>query len=193
MKLKRVLVRLTVIALMWLGGVLGWIWVGPDEPAHPPVEFAVVLGAAVSGDRPSPVFQARIDHAIGLLRDREVKQIIFTGGMGEGDALGEAQAAQEYALAKGVPAGALLIEERSRTTMENLAFAQPFVLEVPDSEIVVVSDPLHLRGAMQMADALGYEAYPSATDTTRYRSLSTKLPFAMREVYFIHHFWLFGE
>ena len=58
---------------------------------------------------------------------------------------------------------------------------------------LIVSDPLHMRRAMEMAEALGIEARPSATPTTRYQSWTTQAPFLLREIYFIHHFWLFGE
>ncbi len=179
--------------LLWLIAVFAWIWAGAEEAPDAQAEYAIVLGAAVDGDVPSPVFAARIDHAVDLWRQERVAHIIFTGGLADGDTVSEAAAAQSYALTKGVRQDAIILEDQSRTTMENLVFAQPGMLGIADGSVLVVSDPLHLRRAMQMADALGYDARPSATPSTQYRSLSTKLPFALRELYFIHHFWLFGE
>ena len=37
------------------------------------------------------------------------------------------------------------------------------------------------------------ETSSRTTLTTRYRSWSTKAPLLVQEVYFVHHYWLFGE
>jgi len=182
-----------IALLLWFVAVSAWIWVGPGEDDSASAEYAIVLGAAVDGDKPSPVFASRIDHAIDLWRSQRVRQIIFTGGTADGDAVSEAEAARDYARNMGVPAEAIILEDRSQTTRKNLGFAQPGMLGIADGSVLVVSDPLHMRRAMQMAGALGYDAQPSATPSTRYRSFWTKAPFALREVYFIHHFWLYGE
>jgi uncharacterized SAM-binding protein YcdF (DUF218 family) len=57
----------------------------------------------------------------------------------------------------------------------------------------VVSDPLHMRRALVMAHGLNIDARPSPTPTTRYRSLRSKAGFLLRELYFMHHYWLFGR
>lgn len=191
--MKRLLAGLGAALGLWLALVFGWIWQGPEEPADPKADYALVLGAGVDGDRPSPVFAARIDHAIDLLRHGRVRAIIFTGGKSDEDSLSEAEAARDYALAAGVPASAMMLESLSRTTFQNIGFAHQAFLTAPEPRLLLVSDPLHMRRAMQMAGEFGLEAQPSATPTTRYRSLSTQVPFAMRELYFMHHYWLFGE
>ena len=190
---RRLLAGAAAALLAWLAAVLGWIWHAPAAEPEVRADFALVLGAAVEDDEPSPVFRARIDHAIDLWRSGKVTRLIFTGGLGEGDSLGEAQAASLYAQAQGVPAAAILTEESSQTTMENLAFAQPYNLGYDGSSVLLVTDPLHMRRALTMARDLGYDAQPAPTPLTRYRSLSTKVPFALREVWFLHQYWLIGE
>jgi vancomycin permeability regulator SanA len=59
-----------------------------------PADAAIVLGAAVFDDVPSPVFQERIRHAVGLYRSGQVRTLIMTGGTGTGDQLSEADAAR---------------------------------------------------------------------------------------------------
>src|SRR5262245_27195005 len=51
---------------------------------------AVVLGAAQWNGDPSPVLQARLDHALDLYHRGVVKRIILTGGVGPGDRFSEA-------------------------------------------------------------------------------------------------------
>lgn len=44
-----------------------------------PADAAIVLGAAVWGDRPSPVFRERIRHAVALYKQGKVERIILRG------------------------------------------------------------------------------------------------------------------
>ena len=177
----------------WVGAVAYWIGVGPEEPADPRADAAIVLGAAVDGDEPSPVFRERIAHAIDLYEAGRVQRLVFTGARSPEDGLAESKAARAMALAEGVPAEAILTETRSATTMQNLVEARRAMESAGLSRAVIVSDPLHMRRAMEMAEALEMEAVPSATPTTRYRSFRPKAEFLLREVWFMHHFWLFGE
>nr|WP_247713281.1 YdcF family protein [Qipengyuania polymorpha] len=153
----------------------------------------MVLGAAVDSDTPSPVFAARLDHAIALYKEGRVAKLMLTGGRSDEYSLSEAAAGREYAIARGVAADDILIDENSRTTRQNLLEAQRVMKGEGVETALVVSDPLHLRRAMQMAQSLGLEAQPSATPHTRYRSWQTKVPFLLREVYFVHHSWLFDQ
>lgn len=183
--------RLGAVLIAWLACVAVWIAAGPGEDPKTSADTAIVLGAAVDTDTPSPVFEARIDHAIALYDAGRVQRIFFTGARSPEDTISEAAAARDYALAAGVPASAISIEENSRTTRQNLVEAQR-VMGLSQS-VLIVSDPLHLRRALVMAQGMGLDASASATPTTRYRSLSTQLPFLLREVYFVHHYWLLGE
>ena len=49
---------------------------------------------------------------------------------------------------------------------------------------IIVSDPLHMKRAMLMAEDYGIEAYSSSTPTTMYKSFKTKIPFLAREAFF---------
>src|SRR5689334_8409148 len=81
---------------------------------------AVVLGAAQWDGNPSPVLQARLDHAIDLYRRGFVRSIVLTGGVGHNDKLSEAAASQKYLIDHGLPAEALLLEEQGTTTWESM-------------------------------------------------------------------------
>ncbi len=186
--------RAIVPALMgWVGAVAYWIGTGPEETPDSHAEVAIVLGAAVDGDTPSPVFRERIAHAVNLHGDARVSILLFTGGRGEGDDLAESEAARATALEAGVPRDAILVETTSTTTMHNLVEAQVMMRDANLDRALIVSDPLHMRRAMEMAESLGIDAQPSATPTTRYRSFGKKAIFLLRETWFMHRFWLFGE
>ena len=190
--MKWVLAALSLLTV-WICGVAVWIATGPSEDPKGTADAAIVLGAAVDFDKPSPVFAARIDHAITLYHSGRVSKLVFTGARSPEDAKSEALAAKDYSQGAGVPASAILIEEISRTTHQNLIEATRVLPKHQLDSALIVSDPLHLQRALWMADGLGLDASTSATPSTRYQSWSTKGPFLMREVYFIHHHWIFGE
>ena len=183
---------LILLPLVWLLALSAAIWSYGTRNQAEKADCAIVLGAAVYGDRPSPVFEERIRHGIALYQTGLVAKIIFTGGCGTGAEHAESEVAAAYAARAGVPAADLLTERRSRTTQQNLAEAKLLMDAHGLRSAILVSDPLHMRRAMWMAGDLGIAAVPSPTPTTRYRSLKTKLRFLRHELYYWHHYAFSG-
>ena len=153
-------------------------------------DAAIVLGAAVWGERLSPVFEERVKHAIELYRTGRIKKIVFTGGRGNPDEETEAAAARRFAVANGIPPEDILTEEASTNTYENLQFAKPIAAANGIETVLLVSDPLHLKRSVAIAKTLGYRASPSPTPTTRYQGFRSRLQFLARETYFYAGFLL---
>jgi len=135
------------VLVTWIIGVaIAVVRSGAPNP-QARADVAIVLGAAVWDDAPSPVFAARIDHAVWLFHRGQVKWLVFTGGRAEGDRLSEAEAARDYAVDKGVPRRAIHLETTSTSTRENLVNASRIVARLPARTAVIVSDPHHLLRA----------------------------------------------
>ena len=150
-----------------------------------PADAAMVLGAAVIETVPSPVFEERIRHAVELYKSGRVRYLAMTGGVGEGDAISEGEAARNWALSRGVSHSAILIETHSTTTQENLTMAMPLLKKHGIERILLVSDPLHMRRSVALARQLGLEAVPAPTPTTRYTGWRSWLWFLFGETYYI--------
>jgi uncharacterized SAM-binding protein YcdF (DUF218 family) len=167
---------LTVVALAGLVGVAGVagyatlrIWQRGDVDEASRVERAdaiVVLGAAQYDGRPSPVFQARLDHAIGLWRAGRAPLLVMTGGNQEGDRTTEAATGRAYAIEQGIPADAILSENRGRSTQESLQAVAAILAGRGAGATIFVSDRLHMLRVMRIAKDLGIEAYGSPTATS---------------------------
>ena len=157
-------------------------YAGVDETRD--ADAIIVLGAAAAEDGPSPVFRARLDHAVALYREGRAARILLTGGMGRGNTRSDAAIARDYVCAQGVPREAVLLEERSTITEENLRNAKALMDAEGLQTALLVSDPLHMRRAMEMARDLGIAAYSSPTRTSIYRTLRTRAPFLLRELFF---------
>ena len=177
--MRRVLLGLLVLVLAYFAVTTTLVarWMGKDE--RPRVDAIVVLGAAQYDGRPSAIYEARLEHALDLWSDKVAPVLVFTGGKEEGDRFTEGGSGARWALARGVPEGAILTEERSRTTYQNLAGAKR-LLERRDPgggrhKIVVVSDPFHMFRAVRQAADLGLDAYPSPTRTSPLSASRLKL------------------
>lgn len=182
----RWLLRLSVLVLLWLGGVAAWIvHVGNRDDAGP-ADVIVVLGAAAYDTRPSPVFTERIRHGIDLYERGLADTLLFTGGYGDGARFSESQVARTYALRAGVPEDAILIETLSRTTYQNLSRSRDLLTDHGLQRVIVVSDPLHMARALRLCRRLGIDAVGSPTPSSRFRSFRTQWSFLAREVYFFH-------
>ncbi|WP_458126437.1 YdcF family protein [Paenibacillus sp. Z3-2] len=144
-------------------------------------DAAIILGAAVAGDNPSPVFRERIEHAIELYRQGTVRNLLFTGGSGDDGKHTEAEVGRKYAIAHGVDAADIRIETESRITEENLVYSILIGEQAGYETYTIVSDPLHMKRAMKLAAGLGMDAVPSPTRTTAYRTWRSKFPFLARE------------
>jgi len=153
-----------------------------DQTCH--CDAVIVLGAGISGSEPSPVFRERLNHGVYLYQNGYADVLILTGGIGEGKTESEASVAKRYVISCGVPESAILTEEASVITEQNLRNAKVLMDEHSLETALIVSDPLHMKRAMLMAGDFGIDAYSSPTPTSMYRSLRTKLPFLARETFF---------
>lgn len=146
--------------------------------------MAIVLGAAADEGKLSPVFKERINHGILLYKKGMVNKIIFTGGFGKGQKQSESQTAKNYALVNGIPENDIFIEEMSNYTMENLEQAKQIMDSLGFTNALLVSDPLHMKRAMKLANYYEIDCRPSPTKTTMYKSTKTKVDQLLYETFF---------
>lgn len=153
-------------------------------------DVAIILGAETYNGEVSPVYRERINHGITLYEEGYVDRLIVTGGTADEAEESDASAAKKYLLSQGIPEEAVLMEDQSSITQENLENSKVIMEENGYKTAIIVSDPLHMKRAMLLAEDAGITAYSSPTPTTRYVSLRTKIPFLARETfYYIGYKW----
>lgn len=186
MKKRRFFTYLLIVLLLSLSGIgvnAFRIHSYASQSFDTPYDVAIVLGASSSNGKVSPVFRERINHGITLFKARKVKQLIFTGGFGKGQNLSDSQAAKRYAISKGIPETNILLEEQSTITWENLIQAKQLMDQKRFNSALIVSDPLHMKRAMAMCEALKINALPAPTPSTMYRSRKTKMESLVYETF----------
>ncbi|MCX7839766.1 MAG: YdcF family protein, partial [Anaerolineae bacterium] len=107
--------------------------------------------------------------------------LILCGGVGKNPP-SEAEVMRRLAVSAGIPAEVLVLEDRSRSTEENLANAKALMDARGWRTAVIVSDPFHLYRAELIARDLGMEAYGSGAQSspTFARALS-RVQYTVRE------------
>ena len=142
------------------------IWQQGNQDERRPADAIVVLGAAQYVGRPSPVFEARLSHAVDLYREGLAPVFVVTGGKVPGDVTTEAAVARAYAIAHGVPAGAIIGEDRARNTLASLRSVAALLSDRGLHSAIFVSDPTHMLRVLREAADLGIDGYGSPTRTS---------------------------
>ena len=102
----------------------------------------VVAGCRVMPDgEPSVALRRRVEHAVALYHDGRAPLLAFTGGVGD-HGPSEASVGARLARELGVPAAAIVTEERSTSTDENAAHIAEAL--GADRRVLVVSDAYHV-------------------------------------------------
>ncbi|MCE2710044.1 MAG: YdcF family protein [Ilumatobacteraceae bacterium] len=166
--------RITFVSLGVVGSLLLYflvslvqVWnTGRDDSflrSRRTVDAIVVLGAAQYDGRPSPQLRARLDHVVRLWNVPVAPLVVVTGGKQIGDRFTEAEASRDYLVSKGVPVEVIVIESRGTSTYQSLEAVRDEARLNQWNDVVLVSDPYHLKRAQLVASELGMAAEVSAT------------------------------
>jgi uncharacterized SAM-binding protein YcdF (DUF218 family) len=181
-------------ALLVLAYTTWRIWDQGNQDDGRPADAIVVLGAAQYNGVPSPIYRARLDHAIDLFEEGLAPALVVTGGKLPGDKTTEAEAGRRYAMSKGVPEDAILVEDHGRTTLESLRTVSRMLAERGLRSAVFVSDRTHMLRVLRIAHDEGLEAYGSPTRTSPIdASASERLRATMHEVGALALYFLAGN
>ncbi|OGO54649.1 MAG: hypothetical protein A2Z32_12875 [Chloroflexi bacterium RBG_16_69_14] len=166
----RDLVGLVVLGCLGIAVLAGYatyrVWAQGERDERMPADAIVVMGAAQYDGRPSPVFAARLEHAVELYRAGVAPRLVVTGGKADGDRTTEAATARAYAIAHGVPSDAILVEDQSRTTLESIRAVGGVLRASGLDKAVFVSDRPHMLRVLRMAADDGITAWGSPTGTS---------------------------
>ena len=124
-------------------------------------DVIVVLGAAEYRGRPSPVLEARLNHALFLYLRNLAPRILTTGGAGGDPSFTEGGVAQAYLSRHGVPSEAILVESEGESTVHSVAAAAEIMRRMKLQSCIVVSDGYHIYRVKKMLEARGIRAFGS--------------------------------
>lgn len=120
----------------------------------------VILGAQLQPQGPSLFLRRRLEKALDYLADHPDTLVVVSGGQGPDEPDTEANGMEQFLREKGF-AGAVLQEDRSHNTKENLKNSKALLAQagydVGDG-VVLVSNDFHLARVRLLAGRFGYRA-----------------------------------
>ena len=164
--LRRLLAVVLLVATAWCVWVCRQISAVASVDDAQPADAIAVFGAAEYSGHPSPVFHARLDHAVELYRKQIAPLVITLGGGGDKDSGNtEGGVGRDYLLANGIPFGSIIAETRSIDTEQQVHRLAAIAHENNLHHIVVVSDGTHLFRIRQLCEDAGLDVYTSPRPT----------------------------
>ena len=160
--LRRLLGLVLLVALLWTLWVVHCINRVAAQDQAQSADAIAVFGAAEYSGRPSPVYHARLDHAVALYQ-RQIAPLVITlgGGSDRDSGKTEGGVGRDYLLAEGVPFADIIAETDSFTTSQQASRLAEIAQEHHLRHIVVVSDPTHLFRIQQLCEMNGLDVYTS--------------------------------
>lgn len=150
-----------VLALLpsaWLFVAAGDRVVAAERAPRAPV--ALVFGAGLWGEEPSPYLAHRLDTAAELYELGKVDAVLVSGDHGTRD-YDEPTAMRRYLVDRGVPAGAVVRDYAGFDTWDSCVRAHR-VFGV--DRALLVSQGFHIRRALALCRAAGIDAYGVGVD-----------------------------
>jgi len=119
-------------------------------------EYIVILGCQVNGSLASLPLLRRGFNAVNYLKRHENVKAVITGGQGPREDITEAEAMRRLLAENDIGEDRILIEDKSRSTIENLKFADE-LYDLHDKNIVIVTSDYHIFRSLSIAKKLGYK------------------------------------
>src|SRR5271165_2716152 len=155
-----------------------------------PADAIIVLGAAEYRGRPSPVLEARLNHALFLYLKGLAPQIITTGGAGGDPVFTEGTVGRSYLTQHGVPPEAIVVEEEGASTARSVAAVAEIMRRMSLKSAIVVSDGYHIFRVKKMLESSGIRVYGSPRPSKTPEGWKEKWLYFRQAVGFL--FWRIG-
>lgn len=153
--------------------LLLYSWLYRRLPKRRDYDYIVVHGAGLSGTKPTPLLAARLDKGVELWEAAGRHAVIIaSGGQGPDEQVSEAEAMRAYLIdERNVPADAVIEENRSTTTMENLRNSKAIMdarSGAGQYRAAVVTSDYHVFRTAEYAHKIGLAADGVGSKTARY-------------------------
>ena len=128
------------------------------------IDCIIILGAAIWGDKPSPMLEDRLLEGINLYKNNVSNKIIMSGDHGRKE-YDEVNIMKKYAIEKGVPSEKIFMDHAGFSTYESIYRAKEIF---GAKKVIIVTQKYHLYRALYISNQLGIEAYGVAADPRQY-------------------------
>lgn len=118
-----------IFSLFLLAGTLfflaveGCILWGMSGAGAEDLDYIIIPGAGLNGEKPSSVLEKRLECALAYLKTHPGTKAVVSGGQGADESISEAESMKNWLLGQGISGSRILTEDRSSTTAENMRYS----------------------------------------------------------------------
>lgn len=126
------------------------------------VDYLIILGARLYGDRPSPSLEERLKVGAEYMEENKEIKVVVSGGQGLDEDVSEAYAMREYLIAHGINEERIICEDQSTNTFENLSLSLKKIKEKDSREnikVLIATNKYHIFRSKLLARRLGMVPY----------------------------------
>lgn len=87
------------------------------------LDYIIVPGAGLNGEKPSSVLEKRLESALAYMQTHPRTKAVVSGGQGANEKISEAESMKNWLLEHGIDRSRILMEDRSATTAENMRYS----------------------------------------------------------------------
>lgn len=153
-------VIITIITVYCIAASVLMISGAKESKDIPDGTVGIVLGCTVKNNEATPMLMRRCDRGLKFLQENKKSVLILSGGREDEINRSEAQTMFDYLIEKGADANRLILENKSRTTVENMLFSKKILEENNyGNRAVIITTDFHLFRAKIFASRAGIDAY----------------------------------
>ncbi|BBM52456.1 hypothetical protein JMUB3935_1435 [Leptotrichia trevisanii] len=126
------------------------------------VDYVIILGARVKGEKPTKSLMERIKAATEYLKKNLEIKVIATGGQGKNENVAEGLAIKRELLKNGISENRIILEDKSKNTVENFKFSLEKIENIEKNKnqkvkILIVTNDYHIFRSKNIARKVGFD------------------------------------
>ncbi len=164
--IRRGMTGLILLGMLFLAGITALVGTAFQPQGNEEADYILVLGAQIRKDGPSKALRYRLEKACEYMNEHPDCLCILSGGQGANEPEAEADGMCRYLVSRGISRDRLILEDRSRNTVENVRNS----MELFDPEadrIGIISNNFHMYRSIHIAKKQGIRhvrAIPAGSD-----------------------------
>ena len=134
------------------------------------VDYVIILGARVKGEKPAKSLMERIKAATEYLKENPEVKVIATGGKGSNEGIAEGVAIKRELLKNGINEDRIILEDKSKNTVENFRFSLEKIRNSENGKnknsenngnrkikVLIVTNDYHIFRSKNIARKVGFD------------------------------------
>ena len=182
------LIIVSTLAVSFLPALLFVMRKAINSPSTTCCEALLVLGEKLQNNLPGSNYAARLERALAVCQGRAGCKVFIVGGITGRANISESACGKNYFQQKSITKTHIIIEDRSRHTLENLYNVRVLLEQDGIDQIAIITNRFHLARAGVLASGLSLRFELCAAEEKFQHSLWQWLAL-FKEAYFIH--WYF--